>query len=162
MCSSDLPEVIVASKMDDDDADVRLATFKQQLGEEVTVYPISALTNEGIKELIYHINDLLKVTEAFPLYEQTGEEVSKVKIYDATLSDEPTQFEIIRLDAHTYEIKGEEVVKYYRRFNISTEEGMLRLLQFLRKIGVDDQLDKMELEDGDIVILDNFEFEYFR
>ena len=85
-----------------------------------------------------------------------------MKVYDATLSDEPTQFEIIRLDAHTYEIKGEEVVKYYRRFNISTEEGMLRLLQFLRKIGVDDQLDKMELEDGDIVILDNFEFEYFR
>ncbi len=156
------PEVIVASKMDDDDADVRLAKFKEQLGEDVAVYPISALTNEGIKELIYHVNDLLKVTEAFPLYEQTGEEVSKMKVYDATLSDEPTQFEIIRLDAHTYEIKGEEVVKYYRRFNISTEEGMLRLLQFLRKIGVDDQLDKMELEDGDIVILDNFEFEYFR
>ena len=45
--------------------------------------------------------------------------------------------------------------------NISTDEGMMRLITHLRKLGVDDRLEAMGAQDGDIVRLCDFEFEYF-
>lgn len=103
----------------------------------------------------------LQETPPFPLYAPSGEDLATYRVYDAATIEE-VPFNIIRLDAHTYEIVGDEVVNTYRRYNLSTDEGMLRLLQYLRKIGVDDKLDELGLEDGDTVLLDDFEFEYFK
>ena len=46
--------------------------------------------------------------------------------------------------------------------NISTDEGMMKLLTRLRKLKVDDMLEELGAEDGDKVILDDFTFEYYR
>ena len=46
--------------------------------------------------------------------------------------------------------------------NISTDEGMMVLLTRLRKLRVDDILEEMGAEDGDLVILDDFTFEYYK
>ena len=46
--------------------------------------------------------------------------------------------------------------------NISTDEGMMVLMTKLRKLKVDDELEKMGADDGDIVYLDDFSFEYVR
>ena len=46
--------------------------------------------------------------------------------------------------------------------NISTDEGMMVLMTKLRKLRVDDELEKMGATDGDIVWLDDFSFEYVR
>ena len=155
------PEIIVASKMDEPGADELLKKFEQQLNIDVDIYPISALTDEGLKELLDEMYRTLQETPPFPLYAPSGEDLATYRVYDAATIEE-VPFNIIRLDAHTYEIVGDEVVNTYRRYNLSTDEGMLRLLQYLRKIGVDDKLDELGLEDGDTVLLDDFEFEYFK
>ena len=46
--------------------------------------------------------------------------------------------------------------------NISTDDGMMKLLTRLRKLKVDDLLEEMGAEDGDIVTLDDFTFEYYK
>ena len=46
--------------------------------------------------------------------------------------------------------------------NISTDDGMMKLLTRLRKLKIDDMLDELGAEDGDTVILDDFVFEYYR
>lgn len=155
------PEIIVASKMDEPGADELLKKFEQQLNIDVDIYPISALTDEGLKELLDEMYRTLQETPPFPLYAPSREDLATYRVYDAATIEE-VPFNIIRLDAHTYEIVGDEVVNTYRRYNLSTDEGMLRLLQYLRKIGVDDKLDELGLEDGDTVLLDDFEFEYFK
>ena len=45
--------------------------------------------------------------------------------------------------------------------NISTDEGMMRLIKYLNYIGVDDKLEELGAKDGDLVTLCDFEFEYF-
>ena len=61
-----------------------------------------------------------------------------------------------------YRISGDQIIKFYRMTNISTDEGMMVLMTRLRKLKVDDELEKMGADDGDIVYLDDFSFEYVR
>ena len=48
----------------------------------------------------------------------------------------------------------------YNLINLSTDEGMLKLLDYLRRIGVDDELRRLGAKDGDTVTLCDFEFDY--
>ncbi len=151
------PYIILASKMDEDGAQERLKAFKKKVKEEVI--PISALTDEGIKEAMFKCADLLEKTPMFPLYDEASEELD-TKLYE--LPEEEQPFVIEKLSAHEYRISGEKIVKFYRMTNISTDEGMMVLMTKLRKLKVDDELEKMGADDGDIVYLDDFTFEYFR
>ena len=41
-----------------------------------------------------------------------------------------------------------------------TDEGVRRFSHKLRRMGVDEELQKLGIEEGDLVRIDNFEFEY--
>src|SRR6476620_7965174 len=61
------PQIIVASKMDMPDSAENLAQFKEKLQEDYPIFPISSVTREGIRELLYAIVDKIEETPAFPL-----------------------------------------------------------------------------------------------
>ena len=149
------PQIVVASKMDEEGANEKLKALKKKI--KVDVYPISALLDEGIDELIYKCADLVETTPIFPL-EGSEEEELDTKVYQ--LEEEEREFYIRRLDAHNFEIYGDKIIKFYRMSNISTDDGMMRLITHLRKIGVDEELERMGAKDGDNVILDDFSFDY--
>ena len=151
------PMVLVASKMDEEGSKEKLANFEKKTKEKCL--PISALTEEGIDELIYKLADLVDSTPMFPLFDEDNEELDS-KVY--TLEDEEPAFEIKHPEAHVWVITGEKVIRMYRMTNISTEEGMMLLLANIRRLGIDDKLEELGAEDGDIVILDDFEFEFYR
>ncbi len=149
------PRILLASKMDEEGALERLKEFKKHVKEEII--PISALTEEGIKECLYKCSELLKNTPVFPLYSEDSEELD-TKLYE--LPEEEKPFVIERTKAHEFRISGEKIVKFYRMTNITTDEGMMVLMTKLRKLKVDDELEKIGANDGDIVWLDDFSFEY--
>ena len=151
---ADRPEVIVATKMDEDGAEERKAEFEKKIGKEVI--GISCLTNENIDLVLYKCKDLLKDAITYPVYEESDEEI----VIDAT-GEEADLLNIKKVNEHTFEILGERVLRTYSLINISTDEGMDRLIIYLNKIGVDKALHDMGAKDGDIVKLADFEFEYF-
>ena len=150
----DRPEVIVASKMDEPGALERLEKFKKQVKKEVI--PISCLTNENIDLVLYKCKDLLKDAIIYPVYSEEDEEI----VIDATKTSQEI-FEINKVKENVFEITGERVLKTYSLINISTDEGMMKLLTYLNKIGVDERLKELGAKDGDIVKLSDFEFEYY-
>lgn len=151
------PVIYVASKMDEEGAKERLAAFEEKA--KVQCLPISALLEEGIDELVYTCVDLLDHTPAFPLVDEE-EEVLENKVY--TLPDEEKEFEIKHPELHTWVITGDKIIKYYRMTNITTDDGMMKLLTHLRKLKIDDKLEEMGAEDGDTVVLDDFVFDYYK
>lgn len=153
------PMLVACSKMDEDEAEMRFKTFKKKM-KGVELFPISALTHEGIDALLYRAADLLDVTEPFPIYNEEGAQAD-IKVYDSSKDLEQDVFDIIKTGANKFVIKGERVERTYHLINLSTDEGMMRLIAYLRKIGVDDRLRKMNAQDGDTVVLCDFEFEYF-
>ena len=95
----------------------------------------------------------------FPLFDEKEEELDH-KTY--VLEDEEPYFIIERINNHTWRIGGDKMLKFYRMTNISTDEGMMVLMSKIRTLRIDDELEKRGAEDGDTVILDDFEFEYVR
>ena len=151
------PQIIVASKMDEEGAEEKLAKLEKQIGQEII--PISALTEQNIDKLLYKCAEVLKETPLFPLYDEKEEDLDH-KTY--TLEDEEPYFIIKRLDAHTWSIEGDKILKFYHMTNISTDEGMMVLMSKIRSLRIDDELENRGATDGDTVILDDFEFEYVR
>ena len=44
--------------------------------------------------------------------------------------------------------------------NFNTDEALFRFSNKLRKMGIDDELEKMQIEEGDIVRILDYEFEW--
>jgi GTP-binding protein len=63
------PMIIAANKMDLPNAEANLRDFKKRLKEDLPVFPISAATKQGIRELLFAVADLLEKTPEFPLLE---------------------------------------------------------------------------------------------
>ena len=59
-----------------------------------------------------------------------------------------------------YVIHSDEIEKLFRMTRFESNEGMLRFAKKLRKLGIDDELEKMGAKEGDIVKILNFDFEY--
>ena len=59
-----------------------------------------------------------------------------------------------------YIVKGDQIEKLFRMTKFTTEEGILRFTRRLRKMGVDDKLEELGAQEGDIVRILDFEFEY--
>ena len=151
------PQIIVASKMDEEGAEDRLKELKKKIKEPII--PLSAIAEEGIDTLLYQCAALLKETPLFPLFDEKEEELDH-KTY--TLNEEEPYFIIKRLDAHTWSIEGEKMLKFYRMTNLSTDEGMMVLMSKIRALRIDDELERRGAQEGDTVLLDDFTFEYVR
>ena len=149
------PLIIVASKMDEDGSLEKLNEFKKKVKQEI--YPISSLTHQGINDLIQKCYELVSKTDPFQLM-GTKEKV-ETRIYNAYKDQKPI-FEVIKEKDHVYRLIGESIERTYSLINISTDEGMMRLINYLRKIEVEEALKEAGAEDGDSVFLCDFEFEY--
>lgn len=151
------PVIYVASKMDEEGSKEKLLTFEKK--SKVKCIPISALTDEGIDELINKCLELLDKTPMFPLFD-SEEETLENKVY--RLGEEEKEFEIKHPTNNSWVIQGDKIIKFYKMTNISTDEGMMKLLTHLRKLKIDDKLEELGAKDGDTVTLDDFVFEYYR
>ena len=147
------PYIIVASKMDEDGAIDLLKEFKGKV--KTKIYPISCLTNENIDE--FKKGCYLKLQDCPNLTLEDLQEKETIKVYSL---QEEESFNIEKVNSNTFKIYGEKIEKYYAMINLSTDEGILKLISHLRHIGVDDRLEQLGAKNGDTVVLCDFEFEY--
>jgi GTP-binding protein len=154
------PQIIVANKMDMPEAEENLATFKAQLKDDFPVFPISALTRKGLRELLFTIADMIEHTPEFPLEHDQEEEVSGFHRVVYKHEAEPDPFTITRESDASYLVVGEKVEKLFKMTDFSREESVRRFSRQLRGLGLDKALRERGAKDGDIVKLFEFEFEF--
>lgn len=150
------PQIIVANKMDMPDSEENLAEFKKKLAEDVQIFPISAITRDGVRELLYAVADAIEQTPEFPLYEE--EETENRVLYE--FKKEEPNFAITRDSEGAYVLTGEKIEKLFKMTDFSREESVRRFARQLRGLGVDEALRARGAEDGDIVKLLDYEFEF--
>ncbi|MED1468393.1 GTPase ObgE [Bacillus salipaludis] len=152
------PQIIVANKIDMPDAEENLQKFKERMEDDYPIFPISALTRKGLRDLLFAIADKLEETPEFPLEheeEQTG--VHRV-LYKH--EKDPDHFKITREPDGSFVVSGEKVERLFKMTDFSREESVRRFSRQLRGLGVDDALRQRGAKDGDIVKLLEFEFEF--
>ena len=146
------PQIIIANKMDMPDSLKNLEKFKEKV--DAKVYPIKAITNEGLKEVIEVLTDMLDSIKKQPLYEE-----EKFESHVLYKFKEEQPFTIVK-DNNTWVVKGEKVEKLLKMTKFNTDESANRFANKLRKYGVDDKLRELGAVEGDTVRILDFEFEY--
>lgn len=152
------PQIIVANKMDMPGAEENLEEFKKKVGEDVKVFPISAISRQGLKPLLFEIADLLEVTPEFSLHEIQDEESDATVLYKHTKTSD--DFVITRDDDGAFVLSGNTIERLFKMTDFSREDGIRRFARQLRAMGVDEALRKRGAENGDTVRLLEFEFDF--
>src|SRR6478736_322369 len=150
-------QVVVANKMDIPQAEENLAAFKEKVGDEVKVFPISAATRDGIRELLFTVADLVETTPEFPMQEEEDLSMHRV-LYKHEKKE--VEFVITRDSDGSYVLSGEKIEKLFKMTDFSREESVRRFARQLRGMGVDEALRERGAKDGDIVKLFEYEFEF--
>lgn len=146
------PEIIIANKMDLESAKNNLEQFKKKV--EHPIYEISAIQNQGLDTVIKKLEQLVKDTQEETLFK---EEIQESHVLYKFKKEKP--FHITK-EKDIYIIKGEQIEKIFQMTNFNTEESFLRFSHKLRKMGIDDELEKLGIKEGDIVKILDYEFEY--
>ncbi|MFS0672932.1 GTPase ObgE [Ornithinibacillus sp. 179-J 7C1 HS] len=149
------PQVIAANKMDMPGAEDNLEKFKEQLGEGVPVYPVSALTKEGLRDILYAVADLL---ETIPKYAPQLEETEEKVVY--RYQKEEKGFTINRDDDGAFVVSGPKIEKLFKMTDFNRDEAIRRFARQMRSMGVDEELRKKGAVDGDTIRILQFEFEF--
>ncbi|MDI2588232.1 GTPase ObgE [Psychrobacillus sp. NEAU-3TGS] len=152
------PQIIVANKMDMPDAEENLKAFKEKVGPDLKVFPISAISRQGLQELLFAVADLLEVAPEFPLEHLTEEESETSVMYKHESTKE--NFEISRDDDGAFVLSGGSVERLFKMTDFSREDSIRRFARQLRGMGIDDALRERGAKDGDTVRLLEFEFEF--
>ena len=148
------PEIVVANKMDVPEAAQYLETFKKETGL-TDVIAISAFTKENIQQLLYRIADTLdEAKKAVSLEEMTEE------VVEYNFVPKGPEFAIYQDQEGIFHVEGPAIRRLFDRTNFDNEANVRLFAKKLRDMGVDSELRRLGVEDGDTVCIFDYVFEF--
>lgn len=152
------PQVIAANKMDawydDGESENPIDRLKAEFEPKgIKVFSISAVSGKGLKELLYHVNDLLKTVDMKPvIFEKEFE-------YEYRAENLPYTVEV---QDGVYVVEGPRIEKMLGYTNLDSEKGFQFFQDFLKKTGILDELEEKGIQEGDTVRMYGLEFDYYK
>lgn len=157
---ADRPQVIAANKIDAiyaGEVEDPIQRLKEEFEPKgIKVFPISAVSGQGLNELLYYVRDLLqklpveRITfeqEYFPEFEVDKEEPFSVS-YDE--------------EENVYLLEGPRIEKMLGYTNLDSEKGFSFFQRFLKETGILKQLEELGIKDGDTVRMYGYDFDYYK
>ncbi len=154
------PQVIAANKIDAicDDSDPVAAIRAEFEPQGVSVFAISAVSGEGVKELLYHVYGMLQevgeettvfAQEYFPEYQTAS---FKNEPYTVLYDEENEE----------YVVEGPRIEKMLGYTNLESEKGFTFFQGFLKDSGILDELEALGIQEGDTVRMYGLVFDYYK
>ncbi|MGX7348615.1 GTPase ObgE [Aerococcus vaginalis] len=165
------PTIIVANKMDVPEAELYLEDFKDRLPkyyaeqgiEQATpeIIPISAFRHEGLDALTDKTWQMIQEARELEAEIKAEETTAAYQMASDEQSAEEPYFNLTREDG-LWILSGKEIEKDFKMANLDYEESALRFARKLTKRGVDEALVEAGAQDGDIVQIVDYQFEFYR
>ncbi len=143
--------IIIASKMDLENASENLKAFKKKYKDQ-EIFPISSYNNEGFNNLIIRLNELVKEIRN----EDTKILETSHKVY--TLKEEE-KFKITK-EGNIFVITGKEVEDLVLMTRFEEDEAILRFTRKITEMGIDEKLEELGARVGDEVKILDYIFNY--
>ena len=157
------PQIIAANKTDaiyveegEEDPVERLKKEFEPKG--IPVYPISAVSGKGLKELLYAVQKKLdELPKERMVFEQEffPEDMLLAENLPYTVEQDPE-------DEHRFIIEGPKIEKMLGYTNLDSEKGFAFFQRFLKDTGILDELEQAGIQEGDTVKMYGFEFDYYK
>lgn len=142
------PEIIALTKIDGLDEEI-VADLKAQLqkaaGKKATVLAISSMSGAGLRELLFAVKDVVVAARAKSAEAEDTETVPVIK-----LADTSAQWRVSKENG-VFLVTGHKIEKFAQRTDFNSDEGLQRLRDIMRKMGIMHKLQREGLEPGNIV-----------
>ena len=148
-----LPQLIALNKMDVPEARTNLPRIRRYF-EKRRSFPISAITGEGIRELIWAIHHRLQ-----ELNEKRLEDEFPFEEMELSEANPRGRFELTK-DGHRFVVAGDEPRRAVLMTDMENDQALILLHRKLKKMGLINALNKAGIKEGDTVQIDEFEFAY--
>ena len=154
------PQIIAANKLDllsENEADEVMRKLKETFEpKEYYVYPMKAISGDGVRTILYKVRELLDNMDDKPVVfeqeyfpDQVTEVSEPVNVYYDEKADE-------------YVVEGPRIEKMLGYTNLESEKGFLFFQNFLKDQGIIEQLEALGMEDGDTVRIYDLFFDYYK
>jgi len=153
-----LPMVIAANKMDAvfDGDENPAETLKRAFEPEgIAVYPISAVSGKGVKELLYAVNELLNAADRTPV-------VFEKEFNIEYAGDRQLSFTVEKESDGVYVVEGPRIEKMLGYTNLESEKGFQFFQNFLKETGILNELEAAGIQEGDTVRMYGLAFDYYK
>lgn len=152
------PQIIAANKIDAIFEDVESPVDKLKAEFEpkgIKVYPISAVSGQGVKELLYAVYELLKTVNLSPMVFE--------KEFDLkSLSGVMLPYSVEVTEDGVYVVEGPRIEKMLGYTNLESEKGFSFFQKFLKENGILEELENAGIQEGDTVRMYGLEFDYYK
>ncbi len=156
------PMLIAANKIDvrmnpDDDPVERIRAAFEPLG--FPVYPISAVTGEGVRQLLLDVRKLLDTSAPKQVYyeqEYFPEDAAASSDLPYTIGTEEG-----RSGETVFVVEGPKIERMLSYTNLDSEKGFRYFSQFLRRSGIISELKEAGIEEGQTVRMYGHVFEFY-
>lgn len=153
------PQVIAANKIDvfyGEDEETVITLLKEEFEPKgIKVFPISAVSGKGLKELLYYVKEQLNELKQEPIIferEFFPEEI--------TFNKEP--FTVEKVEENLYAVEGPRIERMLGYTNLDSEKGFEFFQKFLRENDIIKQLEELGIEEGDTVRMYGLQFDYYK
>ena len=147
-------QIIVANKIDIMQDDTGYKELEKLAKEQnIEIFKISGATGQGIKELLNRVSEVLKTLPK----EEIVDEEDRV-VY--TLNDDSNDFTVRKEDG-IFIIEGKAINRLMGRINIDDNESMYYFEKSLKQLGIEAELKKQGIKEGDTVKVLNWTFEWY-
>lgn len=149
----DRPQIVAANKIDLLQDESKFEEFKEKLEKlgYKNIFKISAATRQGVDELM---KEAARILSTIPVADLQIEEK------DRFVPEEKKFTYTIRQEEDTFIVEGSFVDRLLASVNVNDPDGLRYFHTVLKNKGIIDELVQMGIEDGDIVRLNHFEFEF--
>lgn len=152
------PQVIAANKTDlifegDESPVERLKNEFEPKG--IKVFPISGVSGQGMKELLYYVSEQLSALDQKPVtFEQEYFPEDELIYIDLPFT--------VEKDKETYVVEGPKIEKMLGYTNLDSEKGFAFFQKFLKDAGILDELEAAGIQEGDTVRMYGLQFDYYK
>ncbi|MBE5948126.1 MAG: GTPase ObgE [Lachnospiraceae bacterium] len=153
-----LPQVIAANKIDAiyDEEDDTVARLKAEFEPQgIKVFPISAVSGKGVKELLYCVREMLKDLDSEPV-------VFEREYFTEVLEAGNEPYSVYMEEEGVFVVEGPRIERMLGYTNLDSEKGFDFFQKFMKTNGILDELEALGIEEGDTVRIYGFEFDYYK
>lgn len=151
------PQVIAANKIDaivEEESEILTKLRAEFEPKGIEVFPISAVSGKGLKELLNHVEHMLSQLDDKPIiYEQ--------EFFPELHFLNNESYTVVKED-DAFVVEGPKIEKMLGYTNIDSEKGFLFFQRFLKEQGILKELEKLGIEEGDTVRMYGLEFDYYK
>jgi GTP-binding protein len=154
-----LPQVIGANKCDvffGEEKETVITLLKEEVEPQgIKVFPISAVSGEGVRELLYYVKDTLSTLPEEPI-------IFEREFFpeEPNLANEP--YTVEKVEDGLYAVEGPRIERMLGYTNLESEKGFEFFQKFLRENKIIDELEELGIQEGETVRMYGLEFDYYK